>query len=129
MGHTGPMGNKEARLREALTEAMKARDPIARAAIRSALGAIDNARSVRADRRAGPQGSGPIAGSVEGLGAGEASRRELDEGQITEIVRAEVTSREAAAAEYERLGRLDEAARLRAECGVLRRLLHAQAPG
>ncbi len=119
----------EGRLREALTEAMKTRDPIARAAIRSALGAIDNARSVAPGHREWLQGSGPIAGSVEGLGAGEAPRRELDEGQIIEIVRAEVTSRQEAVEEYERLGRLDEAARLRAECGVLRGLLPTQAAG
>ena len=129
MGHTGSVSEIEGRLRAVLKEAMKSRDPIARTAIRSALRAIDNAGSVGASNREGSEGSGHIAGSVEGLGAGDVPRREMDEGQIIEIVRAEVTSREGAAEEYEGLGRVDEAARLRSECAVLLSLLPSQAAG
>lgn len=96
----------EDRLRAALKEAMKSRGAVARSAIRSALGAIDNAGSLGLDSPDLPGGSGRIAGGVQGLGAGDAPRRELDEGQIIEIVRAEVTSRQVAAKDYKDLGRL-----------------------
>jgi hypothetical protein len=108
---------------------MKSRDPIARSAIRSALGAIDNAGSVGVNDRDLPGSSGHIAGSVQGLGAGDVLRREMDDGQIIEIVRAEVTSRERAAEEYEGLGWVDEAARLRSECEVLLGVLPNEAAG
>jgi uncharacterized protein len=103
---------------------MKSRDAVAKSAIRSALGAIDNAGSVGVNNNPELSSrSGSIAGSVQGLGAGDTARRELDEGQIIEIVRAEVTNRSMAATEYEELGRIDEADRLRSECDVLLRLL------
>jgi uncharacterized protein len=76
-----------------------------------------------------PGSSGHIAGSVQGLGAGDVLRREMDDGQIIEIVRAEVTSRERAAEEYEGLGWVDEAARLRSECEVLLGVLPNEAAG
>jgi uncharacterized protein YqeY len=129
MGHTESVSETEARLRAALRESMKTPDPIARAAIRSALGAIDNAGSVGGGDHEDAKGSGHIAGIVEGLGAGDVPRRELDESQIVAIVRAEITSREAAAEEYQGLGRADAAARLRSECAVLGRLLPTQAAG
>ena len=103
------MSTMEDRLRAALKEAMKSRDPIATATIRSALGAIDNAGSVRVDDLDLPQRSGHIAGSVKGLGAGDVPRMEIDDQQLIEIVQAQVTSREGAADEYEGLGRVDQA--------------------
>jgi len=105
------------RLRQALRPALKARDRAAVAAIRSALAAIDNAQAVEAPPA--PQARGSIAGAVIGLGAGEAPRRDLSEGAIVAIVRAEVAERRAAAAEYERAGRGDAAARLVVEADVL----------
>jgi uncharacterized protein YqeY len=56
---------------------------------------------------------------VTGFGAGEAPRRELSEGDIAAIVRAEVADRRAAAADYERGGQVDAAARVTAEADVL----------
>ena len=53
------------------------------------------------------------AGTVAGLGAGEAQRRLLTEADADAIVRHEAAEREAAAGEYERGGRAAEAARLR----------------
>lgn len=106
---------------------MKSRDVVATSAIRSALGAIDNARSVGVTDRDVPAGSGRIAGSVEGLGAGDVPRREMDDEQIIEIVLVEVSDRERAAEEYSALGRTDEAARLRSEGEVLLGLLPGQA--
>jgi hypothetical protein len=90
---------------------MKSRDVIATSAIRSVLGAIDNAGSVNVSARDAPEGSvgsGYTAGSVQGLGAGDVPRSELDDRQITEIVRAEVTDREVLAEEYRGLDRTEE---------------------
>jgi uncharacterized protein len=107
---------------------MKSRDVVATSAIRSALGAIDNAGSVRVTDRGVPEGSGRIAGSVEGLGAGDVPRRELDDEQIMEIVLVEVRDREETAKEYSALGRTEEAARLRSEGEVLLGLLPGYGP-
>jgi uncharacterized protein YqeY len=56
---------------------------------------------------------------VTGLGAGEAPRRVLSPAEIAAIVRSEVADRRAAAEDYERAGRVDVAARLKAEADVL----------
>jgi uncharacterized protein YqeY len=117
------MSALEDRLRAALKDAMRSRDAVARSAIRCALAAIDNAGSLGVNNSDLPGRSGLIAGGVQGLGAGDAPRREMDEGQIIEIVRAEVTSRKEAAEDYEGLGRIEEADRLHTECDVLLRLL------
>lgn len=112
------------RLRRALRAAMSERDPVAVAALRSALGALDNAEAVDPARAATPAASHPqLAGTVAGLGAGEAPRRELTEPERTEVVRAEVADRESAAADYQRAGRAERAGRLRAEAAVLAALL------
>jgi uncharacterized protein YqeY len=105
------------RLRRALPVALKARDQTAVAALRSALAAIDNAHAVPAPPA--PRSGGVVAGAVSGLGAGDAPRRDLSDGDIASIVRAEVADRRAAAADYERAGRADAAARLSAEAAVL----------
>jgi uncharacterized protein len=110
------------RLRQALVGAMKRRDSMAIAALRTTLGAIDNAEAVDVPERPIPIG-GPIAGAVVGHGAGEAPRRELSEEEIRALVQGEVADRESAAADYERLGRHDEATRLRAESAILIALL------
>lgn len=106
------------RLRAALVAAMKAQDSTAVAALRSALGAIDNAEAVEVGRSPAPS-EGPIAGAVEGLGAGDVVRRALTEAEMAAIVRREISDRESGAREYERLARNHEAARLRAEAAVL----------
>jgi uncharacterized protein YqeY len=111
----------QTRLRAALPPALKARDRVAVAALRSALAAIDNAQAVEAPPA--PRSGGVVAGAVAGLGAGEAPRRDLEESEIDAIVRAEVADRLAAAAHYEQAGRVDAAARLTAEADVLAALL------
>jgi uncharacterized protein len=107
------MDQLRGQLDTALKSALKARDRIAIAALRSALGAIDNAGAV--------EGSGRYA--AIGLGAGEAERRRLSIEEMRGIVRAEVADRATAADEYEHLGRPDEAGRLRAEAAVLEAFL------
>jgi uncharacterized protein len=114
-----------ARLRTALAEAISSRDPIAAAAIRSALGAISNAEAVRppAGTRSSPVSSEHVAGAVAGLGAAEATRRRLTEADMAAIVEAEVADRQSAAAQYDRLDRADRSARLRREADILSGLL------
>jgi uncharacterized protein len=117
------------RLSRALPAAMKARDRVAVAALRSALAAIANAEAVDPSPApppttgqpdpAGAGGDAPFAGTVAGLGAAEVARRRLTGTQVEEVVRAEVADRETAAADYERAGRVEQAERLRGEAEVL----------
>jgi hypothetical protein len=101
---------------------MKERDRSAVSALRSALGAIDNAEAVDSPEMSRP-GDGPIAGARSGLGVSEVPRRDLSEQEMAEIVRTEITERSAAAARYELDGHGDRAARLRAEASALARQL------
>lgn len=122
---TGPTGGRggsrslRERLRAALPAAMKARDAVAVAALRSALAAIDNAEAVGAAPAPPGAGSADVAGAVLGVGAAEAERRSLTEAQVEELVRAEVADRQAAARQYEHAGHRQRAERLRGEAGVL----------
>lgn len=54
-----------------------------------------------------------------GPGSAEVARRELSLRDVVGIVRAEIRDRTAGAVEYERLGRSEQADRLRAEAAVL----------
>jgi uncharacterized protein len=108
------------RLRVALPPAMRTRDAVAVAALRSALSALDNAEAVDSARAPAPgPGHADLAGTVAGLGAAEVERRSLTEARMEEIVRAEIAERHAAACDYEHAGRPDRAERLRAEAQVL----------
>jgi len=107
------------RLRDALTQAMKARDTTSVRALRSVLAAIDNAEA--ADPSAAPREEpGLIAGGVAGLGAGEVARRIVTEEDVRDIVLAAISEREAAALQYDVLQRPDEAKRLRDEADLIR---------
>lgn len=113
-------GDVRATLQRALAEAMRARDLVAASALRSALGAIGNAEAVAAPQTPASRASSVhIAGAVAGLGAGEAERRRLGDGEAREILDAEIAERLAAAADYERAGHGDRAGRLRREADVL----------
>lgn len=113
-------GTVRDRLRAALPEAMKARDSVAVAALRSALGAIDNAEAVDAAQAPQPgAGHSRLAGTVSGLRAAEVKRRSLSAAEMDEVVRAEVADRHAAARDYERAGQRAHAERLRGEAAVL----------
>jgi len=109
----GPPDDIRTRLRRALGVALKARDAGAVSALRSAMSAIGNAEAVAPTARPAGTGSAHFAGTVAGLGAGEAQRRLLTEADADAIVRQEAAEREAAAGEYERGGHAAEAARLR----------------
>ena len=114
------------RLELALREALRARDAVARSALRSALSAIDNASAVPPSQPPSASAGGPhFAGTVAGLGAGDTERRRLTEAQIEDIVRAEAAERQAAARDYDRADRPDQAERLRREAGVLMSVIGA----
>jgi uncharacterized protein len=117
------MDDLPARLRVALTAAMKARDTVAVTALRAALAAIDNAGAVLPTSDPAPVSDGSIAGAARGLGAAEAERRALDDDALAALVWAEVTDREDAARGYDDAGRGDHAERLRAEAAALRRVI------
>ncbi|WP_447006598.1 GatB/YqeY domain-containing protein [Saccharothrix isguenensis] len=113
-----------ANLRGDLKAALKCRDAIAVAALRSALAAIENAEAVPAGHQSDAvEGSEHFAGAASGLGAAEAERRHLTEADLRSIVENEIRERGVAADEYDRLGRTDLAVRLRAEAEVLSRYL------
>jgi hypothetical protein len=120
-----------ASLRDDLKAALKARDRVATAALRSTLAAIDNAEAVPVDDPVDSvtgdepvvTGNEHVAGSAAGLGATEVARRHLTKADLRSIVESEVRERSVAAAEYEQLGRNDFAERLRAEAEVLSRYL------
>lgn len=105
------------RLRQALPAATKARDRVSVSALRSTLGAIDNAEAV-ATTPATERGLA-IEESPNGVGAADTARLSLTEEQIEQVVRTEVAERESAAGEFDRLGRPERAEQLRAEAGVL----------
>ncbi|GAA4950192.1 hypothetical protein GCM10023224_38030 [Streptomonospora halophila] len=109
-------------MRRDLTAALKNRDKTAAAALRSALAAVENAEASDADLPAAAD-SEHVAGGAVGVGAAEAERRVLSEGDVRAIVAREADERSVSAQEYERLGRADAAERLRAEAEVLGRYL------
>jgi uncharacterized protein YqeY len=108
-----------ARLRLALTGALRARDAIAVSALRSALSAIGNAEAVDPGPAAAGADGPYVAGAATGLGATEARRRSLSPAEAEQVVRAEAGERQRAAGEYERAGHADQAGRLRREARVL----------
>lgn len=111
-------------LRRDLTAALKARDRVAVAALRSALAAIENAEAVPANHASLSNAEGEhIARGAVGVGAAEADRLHLSDTDLHAIVATEVQERSATASEYEQAGRTDLAQRLRSEADVLRSYL------
>lgn len=119
------------RLAVALPVAMKRRDRVAVAALRSALAAIADAEAVPHDAAdAAPRAdSEHVAAGAAGLGAAEVARLALTEADVIRVVAGEVAERERAAVEYEDLGRHEAAGRLRAEADALRAVLAADEVG
>lgn len=104
-------------LRERLTSAMKQRDAVSMRVLRSTIAAIENAEAPSVDSE---QLRGlAIERSPHGVGAGEVDRVRLTARDVRAVVRREIDDRLAAAASYERTGRDDHAAQLRAEAAVL----------
>lgn len=112
------------RLRDALTTAIKARDRVAVAALRSTLAAIENAEAV--DRPASMDRDLSLGRIPIGAGAADVARRALTESQVEQIVRAELADRRAAAREYDQVGQGEHASRLRSEISVISRYVEAE---
>jgi uncharacterized protein YqeY len=109
-------------VRRSLLAARKERDATRVTALRSVLGAIDNAEAPASVPVTG-QTSGQLAGAVKGLGATEVARRELSDEQIRDLVRSEIDERLSAADDFTAGGHAERAATLHAEATVLRDLL------
>jgi uncharacterized protein YqeY len=100
-----------ARLSRDLVSAMKSRDSIATAALRSLIAALDNASAIPMS-----------AAHVRVLGrSGDVPRKILSATECEDILGKEAQTRRVGASEYENLGRHEEAARLRAELAVIGR--------
>jgi uncharacterized protein YqeY len=108
-------------MRQALPEAMRARDKVAVSALRATLAALDNAEAVPVDDAA--SGGSAIEQAPVGVGTTEAARRELSERRVVDVVRAEAAERLEAAAQLTAPAHADRAAQLRAEAAVLLRFL------
>jgi uncharacterized protein len=101
------------RLKADLPKAMKARDSAAVVAIRLMLAAIDHAGAVEVDTTVVP-----MVGRTA-----DVPRRELSEGEVRALLKAEAEEHRLGAEKYERLGKMEEADRLRAEAEVFVRYL------
>ena len=114
-------GRVRTSLRRDPTAALKAQDRVAIAALWSALAAIENAEAPAADQAGlATVDSEHIAGSIVGLGAAEAPRRQLTESDLRAIVETQVQQRLVAATGYEQVDRHDLVQRLdqRVTCSV-----------
>jgi hypothetical protein len=116
--NTDPQTLRDA-LRRDLAKAMKAREPDAVSALRTAIAAIDNAEAVPPVDENLVETSGHIAGARAGLGAAEAGRLNLTASQQLDIVRDQISGYAAEADHYDALGQHDAATRLRGQAGVL----------
>jgi uncharacterized protein len=105
------------RLRAALPAALKSRDRATASTLRATLAAIDNAEAVPVP--AGAPRAGAIEASRVGVGAAETARRELTEADVAAIVRGEIEEHHRAAGVFEKSGRDDRAAELRAAAAML----------
>jgi uncharacterized protein YqeY len=101
------------RLRADLMAALQARAADEVRVLRTLIAALDNAEAVPGDYTALPRAFGDPSGEV--------ARRELDAGAVEALLASEVEARLAAASDYERHGRTDEAARLRDEAAFVAR--------
>jgi hypothetical protein len=77
----GPGPDIQARLRDALTDALRGRDRVAVAALRSALSAIANAEAISPPSPTAGAGGSYVAGGVAGLGAAESQPATADHGR------------------------------------------------
>ena len=110
------------RLRSELTAAMRGRDRVAVAVLRTTLAAVDNAEAVEVGSRATGM-SLAVEQVPVGVGATDGERLALTEADVEGIVRGELADRLRAAVEYDEVGRPDHAERMRAEAGILSAVL------
>ena len=118
-GATGDAQALRNALRHALTAALKARDPDARTALRTAIAAIDNAEAIPALDGNQATTSAHIADATSGPGSTEATRRQLSSSELRDIIRAQIDERTREADRYDTLGQADAAERLRRQARTL----------
>ncbi|MEH3075401.1 MAG: GatB/YqeY domain-containing protein [Quadrisphaera sp.] len=113
------------RIRTDLREAMRSRDRVVVAALRSALAAVANAEAQPSPDGQGAMGmtstSEHVAGSAIGVGATEVERKRLARDDVLAVLRREVEERRSAAQELRSAGRADRADEVDAEAEVLAR--------
>lgn len=111
----------QARLRQDLTAALRARDKDTARVLRTVLAAIANAEA-QPDPDETPtslRSDGAIAGAASGVGAADVARRELDEDEVRAIVAGERDERLVSAEDVAARGAVDAADALRAEAALL----------
>ncbi|WP_196780836.1 GatB/YqeY domain-containing protein [Nocardioides sambongensis] len=115
------MSQLQARLREDLGTALRARDRATAGVLRTALAAIANAEAQPVPVGTSPMSTseGPIAGAALGVGAAEVARRELSEADVQAVVARERDERLATAVELAAHGREAAAEQLRHEAALL----------
>ncbi|NNG19313.1 hypothetical protein HJ590_06915 [Naumannella sp. ID2617S] len=106
-------------LRDELHRAMRERDRVSTRALRSVVGALENAE---ADGVAAPR-AGAVESSAIGVGAAEARRRELTADQAYAVVTAELEERAAAVQDCEHSGQTAAVEPLREEIAAIRAAL------
>ena len=100
------------RLRADLKAALQGRDSGKVGILRTLIAALDNAEAVQVEQTG-------YQSRKFGDPSGEVARRELDGDAIDGVLGAEVASRLSAAADYEKHGRMEDAARLRLEAALV----------
>ena len=100
------------RLRADLKSAMQAKASAEVGLLRTLIAALDNAEAV-------PGVAYTALPGTFGDGANEVSRLELDDAAVEALLAREVEERLAAAADYERRDRAEDAARLRDEAALV----------
>lgn len=108
------------RLRSDLKAAMQARAADEVRLLRTLIAALDNAEAVPLEARTGDDPS-LLGTRAFGDPSGEVARREIDGVTLDALLQTEIEARLTAAADYERHRQEAEAARLRAEAGLIAR--------
>lgn len=113
-----PAAALQARLREDLRAAMRIRAAAEVSLLRVLIAAVDNAQSVPVGEAHQRYVERPF-----GDGSAEVPRLSLSAADVAALLRSEAAAREAAAAEFDRVGAADRAGALRQEAEIVRRYL------
>ena len=113
------MSSLATRIKSDLTAAMRARDKVRVAVLRTVVAAIANAEAQPGRGSLGGESSERIAGASVGVGTTETDRRELTEADVRQVVAAERDERLSAARVLVDSGAAGHAERLHSEAAVL----------
>ena len=110
-------------LRADLVVAMKARQPDAVSALRTAIAALDNAEAVSVTVEPPEATSEHVAGAYVGIGRADVPRRVLSLSEVEAVLREQVDEHSAEADRYDAHGHHETAVRLRRMADTLRTYL------